>query len=76
MKKRKVFFYKNSVVYPFVEHTLKKDKIFITNSTIVDILYFIENNGLSAMILFMSNTCFMYLFNWEIVLYNSVKWFK
>ena len=76
MKKRKVFFYKNSVVYPFVEHTLKKDKIFITNSTIVDIFCFIENNGLSAMILFMSNTCFMYLFNWEIVLYNSVKWFK
>ena len=48
MNKKKVFFFQESVVYPFVQCEEKKGKLFISNESIVEILYYVENNGLSS----------------------------
>ena len=48
MKKKSVFFFQESVVYPFVLFEEKGGKLFITNETVVDIIYYVESNGLSS----------------------------
>jgi len=47
-KKKSVYFFQESVVYPFVLFQEKGGKLFVTNDTIVDIIYYVENNGLSS----------------------------
>ena len=46
--KKVVYFFKESVVYPFVAGEQKSGKLFISNEMIVEILSHVENNGLSA----------------------------
>ena len=48
LMKLKVYFYKESVVYPFVQHEQKRGKLFISNNDLVEIIYYIESNGLSS----------------------------
>jgi len=46
--KKKAFFFQESVVYPYVNYDDKKGKIFISNPNIVDIINYVESNGLVA----------------------------
>ena len=49
LDKRKVFFYKESILYPFVQHSPTKDGIIIPNSEKCDIIYFVEFTGMSSL---------------------------
>jgi len=42
------FLFQESVVYPYVNYDDKKGKIFISNPNIVDIINYVESNGLVA----------------------------
>ena len=46
--KKKVFFYKESVVYPFVNLESRKNNYFITNIDFYYVLSYAEHNGMSA----------------------------
>lgn len=47
--KKEVYFYKECIVYPFVNLKERKNKWFISNEDYVDVLYFVENTELYSL---------------------------
>ena len=43
------FFFKDNVVYPFVNFMEKKDLHVITNNDFCDVIYYVEHYGMSAL---------------------------
>ena len=46
--KKKIFFFRESVVCPYVNYKHKKRKLFISNIDIFDIIDYVESTGLVA----------------------------
>ena len=47
--KKVTYFFKESVVYPFVQFELLNNIYFLSNNNLVDILYYVEQNGLDSL---------------------------
>ena len=48
-KSKKVFFYKECVVYPFVPFEISKKKVYLSKRDYVDMIYYLEQTGLSSL---------------------------
>ena len=47
-KSKKVFFYKECVVYPFVSFEISKKKVYLSKRDYVNMVYYLEQTGLSS----------------------------
>ena len=50
IKSKKVFCYKECILYPFVPFTLSKDKMYLPKRDYVDMTYYLEQTGLSSIL--------------------------
>ena len=48
-QKKKTFFFKERIVYPFIIFQERKNGLFLLNTDLVDILNYVEENGLTAL---------------------------
>ena len=51
VSKKTTYFYKESVVYPFVQARTHKNGFIITNEELCEILAFVENSGMSRILI-------------------------
>ena len=59
LSKLTTYFYKESVVHPFVQMEATNKGLIISDKDYVDIIYYIENSGLSALsIILVFDLCF------------------
>ena len=47
--KKETFFYRKSIVYPFIQFDLRKKGDFLGNKELVEILNYVENNNLKSL---------------------------
>ena len=46
---KRVFFFKKCIVYPFVQHTLVKDGIVVSDTELCEIVDFLQSTGMCAL---------------------------
>ena len=49
LDKRRVYFFKECIVYPFVQHECVKDGITVSNTEQCDIINFVQTTGMSSL---------------------------
>ena len=48
-KSIKIYFFKESIVYPFVQFSTLKMELYLTNNDFADILAFVEQTGMASL---------------------------